>query len=159
MPADSPNVRDDEIKEPDIEAKDRVAVDVMGDQVTLGGEAPQQLQGKEKVVYEVGRVAEQGTYDELIRAGGAFAKLVEDFGGGEGKKAENEEKEGKEDEDSAQGDKLDKASDGKEELKKKGRNSGAGKLEGKLIQAEKRTIGSVEWSSKCACSFRSTSGR
>lgn len=142
---DSPKVQDDELNDRD-EAKDREALEGVGDQVTLGGEASAPQNEEKRAVCEVGRVAEQGTYDELIRAGGAFAKLVEDFGGRDGKK-EEEEEEAEEEDSRPVTAKAEKTSDEKGDGKKgMVRSAGVGKLEGKLIQAEKRTVGTVQWS-------------
>ncbi|KAL5632055.1 hypothetical protein ACGC1H_000172 [Rhizoctonia solani] len=84
---------------------------------------------------ESGRIAERGTYDQLLRAGGAFAKLVEEFGKGGGydnDEAVHENKRGVREE-------------SKPNLQKSRKAAGTGKLEGKLMKAEKRTTGSLEW--------------
>ncbi|QRV82925.1 ABC transporter transmembrane region [Ceratobasidium sp. AG-Ba] len=106
------------------------------DHVTLAGEPSSPV--LEEKAGGVGRIAEQGTYGDLMRAGRSFARLVEEFGGGEARKQELEEpsvEEGVKGKDVRE--KMEKIST------KKG--AGTGKLEGKLIQAEKRTTGSVKW--------------
>ena len=73
-----------------------------------------------------GKIAEKGRYDELLQNGGAFAKLVEEYGSAESEKKGDDEGESKE------------GKDGNEkdigEQKKK-------KEEGKLIEAEERETG------------------
>ncbi|KAG8735437.1 hypothetical protein FRC11_003273, partial [Ceratobasidium sp. 423] len=85
---------------------------------------------------ESGRIAEQGTYEELLHSGGAFAKLVEEFGNGDRHGNDETVREDV------------KGESGKLKLKseKNRKAAGTGKLEGKLMKAEKRTTGSVEWS-------------
>ncbi|KAF8585441.1 ABC protein [Ramaria rubella] len=81
-----------------------------------------------------GKVAERGSYDELTRRNGPFAKLVAEFGGGGTKEEEATEPDG-------------------ETTKKKNKVSyetlvtaaGTGKVEGRLMKAEKRTVGSVSF--------------
>ncbi|KZW01098.1 cadmium ion transporter [Exidia glandulosa HHB12029] len=74
-------------------------------------------------VFEAGHVAEQGTYDELIARGGAFAKLVEEFGTTQGEDVKEKTKVAKTDE------KTDVA---------------AGESEA-LMQEEDRVVGQVQW--------------
>ncbi|KAG9075990.1 hypothetical protein FRC06_009775, partial [Ceratobasidium sp. 370] len=125
----------------DEDEKDLEALEETGaDHITLAGDpsslAPEKVHPKEG---GVGRIAEQGTYEELMRAGQAFAKLVGEFGGGEGRREEIEAEPGVEEGDKGKGvrEKMEKISERK--------GAGTGKLEGKLIQAEKRTTGSVKW--------------
>lgn len=86
-----------------------------------------------------GRIAEQGTYDSLLSHQGEFSRLISEFGG----RAEKEEEEEEEEEAIEQ---LPKASGSAvlEEAKQKAvdaikSGSGTGKLEGRLIRAERRT--------------------
>ncbi|KAG9119276.1 hypothetical protein FRC07_005764, partial [Ceratobasidium sp. 392] len=131
--------RDDEKDEKDLEALEEVGED----HVTLAGELSSPVHESE--VHRprgggVGKIAEQGTYDELMRAGRAFARLVEEFGGGEGRRGDVEDEPGVEEGAKGKGvrEKMEKIAARK--------GAGTGKLEGKLIQAEKRTTGSVKWS-------------
>ncbi|KAG8682306.1 hypothetical protein FRC08_015043, partial [Ceratobasidium sp. 394] len=130
--------RDAEKDEKDLEALDETGADY----ITLAGEpsSPAQESKAQPKEGRIGRIAEQGTYEELMRAGQAFAKLVEEFGGGEGRKEQVEVEAGVEEGDKGKGvrEKMEKISERK--------GAGTGKLEGKLIQAEKRTTGSVKWS-------------
>jgi ATP-binding cassette subfamily C (CFTR/MRP) protein 1 len=89
-----------------------------------------------------GAVVEAGTYTELIRADGEFARLDREFGGAQ------EAKEDKEDEEEAvSGDKqLHVAVDEEKSKAKEREGAGTGKLEGRLIISEKRTTGSVSTS-------------
>jgi hypothetical protein len=94
-------------------------------------------------VYTVvnGRIAEQGPYDELIKHDGPFAKLVADFGGGDGGLEEH----GRQEEDEEETELAPKSTRaGKEKVAYETlAKEGTGKLEGRLMRAEKRTIGSV----------------
>ncbi|CAE6471481.1 unnamed protein product [Rhizoctonia solani] len=99
------------------------------DQITLGCQ-PSTPQAPSTLAVEYGRIAEQGTYEQLLQAGGAFAKLVEDFGKGGREKDEAVQQESKPKPKSEKGRKA----------------AGTGKLEGSLMKSEKRTTGSVEWS-------------
>ncbi|KAJ7440231.1 ABC protein [Mycena latifolia] len=94
-----------------------------------------------------GRIAEKGTYAELIARGGEFARLDREFGG----QAAGEESEG-EQEGKGEGEEGDGKQEMKvvtvEEAKAKARAAGAagtGKLEGRLIVKEHRTTGGVSW--------------
>lgn len=83
-----------------------------------------------------GRVAEQGTYQELIEANGEFARLDKEFGGGESVEDAGDPST----ENIAQ-----KQDVLKDQLAMKSRlaAAGTGKLEGKLIVKEHRTTGSI----------------
>ncbi|EUC58392.1 ABC transporter protein YOR1 [Rhizoctonia solani AG-3 Rhs1AP] len=108
--------------------------DLSEDQITLSDQSATPRASSTPSI-ESGRIAERGTYEQLLRAGGAFAKLVEEFGKGDvqdNDEAIHENKEGIRDE-------------SKSILKKSRKGAGTGKLEGKLIKAEKRTTGSLEW--------------
>ncbi|TDL20835.1 ABC protein [Rickenella mellea] len=97
-----------------------------------------------------GRIAEHGTYTELIQRGGEFARLDREFGG----KQEMEEGQEEADAEASGGDKL--IQDGEdaegeiEKLKLKskrdiGNGEGKGRLEGRLIVTESRTSGAISW--------------
>lgn len=79
-----------------------------------------------------GRLAEQGTFQELIAANGEFARLDKEYGGSDSKPAEKQQA----------------TTAVAEDLKSKSRSAykraaGTGKLEGKLIVKEQRTTGSI----------------
>lgn len=76
-----------------------------------------------------GRIAERGTYSELMSNNGEFAKFLTEFGS-----KENEEKEKEE----ADGDGVEK----KDDLEEKRKNAMAG---AELMQPEERSTGSVNW--------------
>ncbi|EJD47908.1 ABC protein [Auricularia subglabra TFB-10046 SS5] len=78
-----------------------------------------------------GRIAETGTFDALMQGGGAFSRLITEFGGEQDKKQEEEE---------AEEAVLEPV---KKSTKGAGKAAGTGKLEGRLIIAEKRTTGAV----------------
>ncbi|KAF7289946.1 ABC protein [Mycena indigotica] len=80
-----------------------------------------------------GRIAEAGTYQQLVARGGAFAKLDQEFGG---------------EPTAEQGDEKQKTTVTAtvEEAKEKARGgAGTGKLEGRLMVKEQRTTGGVSW--------------
>jgi ATP-binding cassette subfamily C (CFTR/MRP) protein 1 len=79
-----------------------------------------------------GGVAERGSYDELVMRDGPFAKLVAEFGGGGTKEGGEEEEENKTEKQT-----------GKVSYETLAGAAGTGKVEGRLMKAEKRTIGSV----------------
>ncbi|KAJ6571086.1 ABC protein [Mycena capillaripes] len=87
-----------------------------------------------------GRIAEAGTYPELIARGGEFARLDREFGGAENQKGEGGEgAEGEPEEAEVQVVSV-------EDAKARSRGAaGTGKIEGKLIVKEKRTTGGVAW--------------
>lgn len=85
-----------------------------------------------------GVIVEQGTYDELVKKGQAFSCLLQEFSGA---KAE----EPAEDEIETSGKKKQVTL---EDVKRKAEDvekaTGKGRLEGRLMKAEKRTIGSID---------------
>ncbi|KAB5592292.1 ABC transporter C family [Ceratobasidium theobromae] len=115
---------------------------IANDQITLAGEPCSSAASISDLGAECGRIAEQGTYEELLRAGESFARLVDEFGNAEGRKnqAENETE-------TKTKTKIDEGEESKPEYvaKAKANVTGTGKLEGKLMRAEKRKTGSVEW--------------
>ncbi|KAF8582394.1 ABC protein [Ramaria rubella] len=78
-----------------------------------------------------GRIAEHGTYDELINRDGPFARLVSEFGGG-----------GDESIEAPVEDTESSPSKGKVSYETLAAE-GTGKVEGRLMKAEKRSIGSM----------------
>jgi ATP-binding cassette subfamily C (CFTR/MRP) protein 1 len=95
-----------------------------------------------------GRIAERGTYAELVAAAGAFAALDAEFGGAAAQAPEEEVEEEHVAVVGTQGD-VDKA---KAESRRRA-GAGTGKLEGRLIVREKRTTGSVGWKGARASAF------
>jgi ATP-binding cassette subfamily C (CFTR/MRP) protein 1 len=89
-----------------------------------------------------GRIAERGMYAALAAAGGEFARLDAEFGGAAAQEGEDGE-EGRKEVEVAKGD----AGKVKEESRRRA-GAGTGKLEGRLIINEKRTTGSVGWTSE-----------
>ncbi|KAG8758519.1 hypothetical protein FRC14_008012 [Serendipita sp. 396] len=97
---------------------------------------------------EDGRIAEEGTYDDLIAREGSFSKLMKEFGGenlGEREDVPNEEAV---DPETRAQEVRDAASRGGgkgryQNSRAIGNAAGTGKLEGRLIQSEKRTVGSI----------------
>ncbi|EIN03766.1 ABC protein [Punctularia strigosozonata HHB-11173 SS5] len=91
-----------------------------------------------------GTIVEQGTYDELIAADGEFARLDKEFGG-----AEHDAEEAGDEEAAIEGDAKNTGNGyALEQAKQKSQKrsgAGSGKLEGRLIVAEKRVTGSVPW--------------
>ncbi|KAJ7120034.1 ABC protein [Mycena epipterygia] len=83
-----------------------------------------------------GRIAEAGTYPELIARGGEFARLDREFGGAEAQEGAGADGEG---EPQVQVVSV-------EDAKARSAGAGTGKLEGKLIVKEHRTTGGVAWS-------------
>ncbi|KAJ6518372.1 ABC protein [Mycena vulgaris] len=83
-----------------------------------------------------GRIAEAGTYKELIDRGGEFARLDREFGGREAQT----EKEGEEEEEGQV--QVVTVEDAKA---KSAGAEGTGKIEGRLIVKEHRTTGGVSW--------------
>ncbi|CAE6465228.1 unnamed protein product [Rhizoctonia solani] len=81
-------------------------------------------------------IAEQGTYEQLLLAGGAFAKLVEEFGE---RKGQESDKVGHPNVGGAH-------TESKSKPKRSRGGNEAVKLEGKLMKAEKRTFGALDWS-------------
>lgn len=95
-----------------------------------------------------GRIEEQGTYQTLVHNNGEFARLIKEFGGNIQREEEVEEEE------EAMGftgtrptAKIGEAKFKTISIQRAG--AGTGKLEGRLIAAEKRTTGSMSWGSEC----------
>jgi ABC-type multidrug transport system ATPase subunit len=84
-----------------------------------------------------GRIAEAGTYPDLIARGGEFARLDCEFGGAEAKESSEE---GEEEQPQLQVVSVEDAKKRSEGAK------GTGKLEGRLMVKETRTTGGVAWS-------------
>ncbi|KAJ7309378.1 ABC protein [Mycena albidolilacea] len=84
-----------------------------------------------------GRIAEAGTYPDLIARGGEFARLDREFGGAEAKESSEE---GEEEQPQLQVVSVEDAKKRSEGAK------GTGKLEGRLMVKETRTTGGVAWS-------------
>ena len=76
-----------------------------------------------------GKIVEQGTYDELVTRGGAFARLIEEYGG--------KEEEKKEEQDIGEEDAI-------EETEEKQEKEPQAKPQA-LMQVEERAVGSVAW--------------
>lgn len=94
---------------------------------------------------ENGSIEEQGTFQGLLEQPGKFARLMNEFGGQNQREEEEEEAE-----EAIEG--IPKMNADIDEAKLKAQSAiragtGTGKLEGRLIVAEKRTTGSVGWSS------------
>jgi ABC-type multidrug transport system ATPase subunit len=88
-----------------------------------------------------GTITESGTYDELIFRGGDFARLDLEFGG-----HASEGKDGDQAEEAIAPRKGITIEDAKLKSEKaRGKATGSGKLEGRLIIKEKRSTGSVSW--------------
>lgn len=96
-----------------------------------------------------GRIAEQGTFDDLISLDGEFSRLSKEFGG-EQKREDEEDAVEEEGEVNAKA-KQKAAEVDKAKLKAKidlDKVAGKGRLEGRLMVKEKRTTGSVSWNGK-----------
>ncbi|KAJ7780388.1 hypothetical protein B0H14DRAFT_3894057 [Mycena olivaceomarginata] len=83
------------------------------------------------------RIAEAGTYPDLIARGGEFARLDREFGGAAAKESSEE---GEEEQPQLQVVSV------KDAKKRSEGTKGTGKLEGRLMVKETRTTGSVAWS-------------
>ncbi|ELU37127.1 ATP-binding cassette transporter protein YOR1 [Rhizoctonia solani AG-1 IA] len=105
--------------------------DLSEDQITLNRGSPTPTLSVSGPSVESGRIAEQGTYEQLLRSGGAFAKLVEDFGNGEGHENGDALHEGL----------KETGKEPKPKPEKSLKAAGTGKLEGRLIKAEKPAQG------------------
>lgn len=95
-----------------------------------------------------GYISEQGTYDELIQREGAFFKLMKEFGGeNSGEDLDPEAKEILDVDTVAQEKRdLEVEGEGKGQYKASqaiGQAAGTGKIEGRLMRTEKRSIGSL----------------
>ncbi|KAJ7204157.1 ABC protein [Mycena pura] len=83
-----------------------------------------------------GRIAEAGTFEELISRGGAFARLDAEFGG---------QPPAEEEEEAAAQMQVVTVDEAKAQAEVAGA-AGTGKLEGRLMVKERRTTGGVSWS-------------
>ncbi|PVF97426.1 ABC protein [Serendipita vermifera] len=99
---------------------------------------------------ESGRISEEGTYEDLINKEGPFSKLMKEFGGEGAEEGEDvqQAKYATMDADERAQEERDKAVEGGGKGRYKvsqaiGKAAGTGKLEGRLIQSEKRTVGSI----------------
>jgi ATP-binding cassette subfamily C (CFTR/MRP) protein 1 len=104
-------------------------------------------------IYNVvdGVIVEQGTYDTLVANGAAFARLLQEFSGSQ-TRGSDEADEGMV---TIEGKKAPKrrASTLQEvrqklDMKNLGKAAGTGKIEGRLMKAEKRTVGSIDANSE-----------
>ncbi|KAG8946658.1 hypothetical protein FRC04_011552 [Tulasnella sp. 424] len=88
-----------------------------------------------------GVIVEQGTYDELVGNGQAFSRLLHEFSG---KQQHSEVDDG--DVETAKKDKKVTLGEVKRklDLKNLGKAAGSGKIEGRLLKAEKRSTGSID---------------
>ena len=96
-----------------------------------------------------GQIAEQGTYVDLMSKDGAFARLMKEFGGEQDGEDDGTIEEGIQDSDAKAQAKRDEAAEadgGKGRFlasKAIGNAAGTGRIEGRLIRSEKRTVGSL----------------
>jgi ATP-binding cassette subfamily C (CFTR/MRP) protein 1 len=96
-----------------------------------------------------GQIAEQGTYVELMSKDGPFARLMKEFGGDQDRDDEGTVENEIQDTDAKAQAKRDEAAEadgGKGRFlasKAVGKAAGTGKIEGRLIRSEKRTVGSL----------------
>lgn len=88
---------------------------------------------------EDGRIAEEGTYEDLMRSNGAFANLVNDFGG---EKEEEQEERDEKEEDAIEGALTDPKVSVENE---RAEMSGGGRKAEALMQTEERATGVVGW--------------
>lgn len=84
-----------------------------------------------------GSIAEHGTYEQLVRNDGEFARLDREFGGNELQPPIDQKSQTS-------------TYDAMEGVKLKSRVKGAN-INGKLIVQERRTTGSVSWKGKITC--------
>lgn len=103
-------------------------------------------------------MVEQGTYDQLVNKGGAFSRLLQEFSGQNGDDDDPSVETELEQTKAAEKKQLKKDVTLKEvkqklDLKNLGKAAGTGKIEGRLMKAEKRTIGSIDYRGR---SFRSS---
>ncbi|KAJ3535552.1 hypothetical protein NM688_g6963 [Phlebia brevispora] len=94
---------------------------------------------------ENGNIMAQGKYQDLVVENESFARLMQEFGGAEKRQEEEEEEE-----EAVEGPAQTMARTAIDEQKIKSESkqrvgAGTGKLEGRLIVAEKRSTGSVSW--------------
>ncbi|KAG8982744.1 hypothetical protein FRB90_006577, partial [Tulasnella sp. 427] len=93
-----------------------------------------------------GKIVEQGTYDQLVKNGQAFSRLLQEFSG---------QRHGPKDDETVEEELSEKSKKKKSEvtlsefrkkidLKTLGKAVGTGKIEGRLMKSEKRSVGSIE---------------
>ncbi|KAG8987811.1 hypothetical protein FRB90_003131 [Tulasnella sp. 427] len=90
-----------------------------------------------------GVIVEQGTYDELSNNGQAFSRLLQEFSGKQQKQDEEIEDDKVETVKRDQKQVLNEVRQ-KLDLKNLGKAAGTGKVEGRLLKAEKRSTGSID---------------
>lgn len=91
---------------------------------------------------QAGQVVEEGTYSDLVSSHGPFSRMVAEFGG---EQEEMHEAKDAAEEEAIEAVSQEKLEDVKVVLTRKlmGKAAGTGKLEGRLMQAEKRKTGSI----------------
>ena len=91
-----------------------------------------------------GRIAEQGTFDELMHRNGEVARLMKEFGGDHAKRPDLDDQEDEENVVST-GDDIGEAKARFKQSYCLEKAAGKGRLEGRLMVKEKRTTGAVSW--------------
>ncbi|KAG8971979.1 hypothetical protein FRC05_010514, partial [Tulasnella sp. 425] len=91
-----------------------------------------------------GKIAEQGTYDELGQNGQAFSRLLQEFSGQRTENKGDETIEEELEEKAKENENTLLEARRKIDLKTLGKAVGTGKIEGRLMKSEKRSIGSIE---------------
>jgi ATP-binding cassette, subfamily C (CFTR/MRP), member 1 len=98
-----------------------------------------------------GEITEQGSYERLMKDDGAFAKLMREFSGAKTTKdSDSDSDTGVEGIENMIESRKARTEHAIERTRKKldqkmvGKAAGTGKLEGRLMKAEKRTVGSVD---------------
>lgn len=102
---------------------------------------------------ENGRIVAQGKYQDLIAGNATFARLMAEFGGSEKREEQEEEAEEAVSGPSDQQTQIDEEKIKSESRRRVG--AGSGKLEGRLIVAEKRSTGSVSWKGQSGAAVHS----
>ena len=91
-----------------------------------------------------GRIAEQGTFDDLMHRNGEVARLMKEFGGDHAKRPDLDDQEDEENVVST-GDDIGEAKSRFKQSYYLEKAAGKGRLEGRLMVKEKRTTGAVSW--------------